>query len=107
MITQLESFKVIGISVRTTNENGQAAKDIPFLWNKFFEENRESFLDYINEKTVLVIQNTELLGQQLDKLFDKANEAFEKLSKDIQHAKPEELFLNQKQFLKLCQLVVQ
>ena len=50
-------------------------------------------LDYINEKTVLVIQNTELLGQQLDKLFDKAN-GFEKLSKDIQHAKPEELFLN-------------
>jgi predicted transcriptional regulator YdeE len=39
MITELESFKVIGISVRTTNENEQAAKDIPFLWNKFFEEN--------------------------------------------------------------------
>ncbi|MBL7937083.1 MAG: AraC family transcriptional regulator [Bacteroidia bacterium] len=39
MITQLESFKVIGISVRTTNENGQATKDIPFLWNKFFIEN--------------------------------------------------------------------
>ena len=62
--------------------------------NKLLQENRESFLDYINEKTVLVIQNTELLGQQLDKLFDKANEAFEKLSKDIQHAPPEELFLN-------------
>ncbi|WP_445721197.1 transcription-repair coupling factor [Flavobacterium sp.] len=64
------------------------------------QENRESFLDYINEKTVLILQNTELLGQQLDKLFDKANEAFDKLSKDIQHAPPEDLFLNQKQFLK-------
>jgi predicted transcriptional regulator YdeE len=39
MTTQLEPFKIIGISVRTTNENGQAMKDIPFLWNKFFEEN--------------------------------------------------------------------
>jgi predicted transcriptional regulator YdeE len=39
MTIQLESFKVIGISVRTTNENGQATKDIPFLWGKFFEEN--------------------------------------------------------------------
>ena len=38
-MTTIESFKVIGISVRTTNENGQAMKDIPFLWNKFFEEN--------------------------------------------------------------------
>ncbi len=39
MTTQLNSFKIIGISVRTSNENGQAGKDIPFLWNKFFEEN--------------------------------------------------------------------
>ena len=73
---------------------------IPNVENKLLQESRESFLDYSNEKTVLCIQNTELLGQQLDKLFDKANEAFEKLSKDIQHAPPEELFLNQKQFLK-------
>ncbi len=31
---KVEPFKVIGISVRTTNENGQAAKDIPVLWEK-------------------------------------------------------------------------
>jgi predicted transcriptional regulator YdeE len=42
MTTRLESFKVIGISVRTTNENRQATKDIPFLWKKFFEENISS-----------------------------------------------------------------
>lgn len=34
----LESFKVIGISVRTTNQNGQAGKDIPALWDKFMSE---------------------------------------------------------------------
>ncbi|MES2515209.1 MAG: GyrI-like domain-containing protein [Bacteroidota bacterium] len=39
MTTIKEPFKIIGISVRTTNENGQAIKDIPFLWNKFFTEN--------------------------------------------------------------------
>ena len=31
MTKQLESFKVIGIFVRTTNENGQAGKDILLL----------------------------------------------------------------------------
>lgn len=31
----IEPFKVIGISVRTTNENNQAAKDIGDLWNRF------------------------------------------------------------------------
>jgi len=38
MKTKVEAFNIIGISVRTTNENGQATKDIPFLWNKFFSE---------------------------------------------------------------------
>ena len=37
--SKTDAFKIIGISVRTTNENGQSSKDIPFLWNKFFEEN--------------------------------------------------------------------
>ncbi|NQX81087.1 MAG: effector binding domain-containing protein [Flavobacteriaceae bacterium] len=34
----VKAFKVIGISIRTTNENGQAAKDIGELWNRFFSE---------------------------------------------------------------------
>ncbi|WP_165734146.1 GyrI-like domain-containing protein [Polaribacter sp. 20A6] len=34
----VEAFKVIGISIRTTNENEQAAKDIGELWNKFISE---------------------------------------------------------------------
>ncbi|MGN7863379.1 GyrI-like domain-containing protein [Chryseobacterium sp. 22458] len=35
---KVEPFKVIGIAVRTTNENNQAAKDIPLLWEKFIRE---------------------------------------------------------------------
>ena len=36
---QKELFYVVGISVRTTNENQQAAKDIPALWQRFMAEN--------------------------------------------------------------------
>lgn len=36
---KIPSFNIIGISVRTTNENSQAAKDIPALWNRFMTEN--------------------------------------------------------------------
>ena len=35
----MKQFKIIGISVRTTNENNQAMKDIPTLWNKFLSGN--------------------------------------------------------------------
>nr|WP_199000151.1 GyrI-like domain-containing protein [Flavobacterium sp. ASV13] len=34
----IQKFNVIGISVRTTNENGQSGQDIPALWNKFMSE---------------------------------------------------------------------
>lgn len=34
----IEPFKVIGISVRTTNENNQAGKDITDLWRKFMND---------------------------------------------------------------------
>jgi predicted transcriptional regulator YdeE len=35
----IEKFCVIGISIRTTNNNGQSAKDIGELWVKFMSEN--------------------------------------------------------------------
>ena len=37
--TKLDSFNIIGIAVRTTNQNGQAAQDIYALWMKFMSEN--------------------------------------------------------------------
>lgn len=37
-IETIPTFHVIGISVRTTNENGQAMQDIPALWARFVEE---------------------------------------------------------------------
>lgn len=38
-IQKIDSFSVIGITIRTTNENNQAAQDIPALWQKFMSEN--------------------------------------------------------------------
>lgn len=38
MKTTIEKFYIIGISVRTTNEGGHAANDIPQLWNRFMSE---------------------------------------------------------------------
>jgi len=35
----MEPFKVMGIGVRTTNENNQATKEIAELWQRFMSEN--------------------------------------------------------------------
>ncbi len=34
----MNEFYIIGISVRTTNENNQVAKDVPALWERFMVE---------------------------------------------------------------------
>lgn len=34
----IETFYVVGIAVRTTNENERSGQDIPQLWNQFFTE---------------------------------------------------------------------
>ncbi len=52
---QIESFKVIGIRVRTTNENMQAAADIPKLWEQFTKGNILSKIPNKIEDTVYSI----------------------------------------------------
>ena len=40
----LESFKIVGIAVRTTNQNAKSAKDIMELWQRFYSENISSLI---------------------------------------------------------------
>lgn len=57
---KIEPFKVIGISVRTTNENGQAAQDIGQLWARFISENSmEKIPNKINHDIYSIYTNYE------------------------------------------------
>lgn len=97
---EVDSIRTFDVESQLSVEKQNKITIIPNLENKFIKENRESFLDYISDKTVLWIENTEILVAQLDKLFEKATETFDKLSKDIKHASPEQLFMNSQGFLK-------
>lgn len=48
IFTENEEIIIAGLSVRTTNENNQAAIDIPALWQQFMSGN---YLDIIPHKT--------------------------------------------------------
>jgi len=97
---EVDSIRTFDVATQLSVEQQNKITIIPNLENKFIKENRESFLDYISNKTILCIENTEFLTSQLDKLFSKAIETFDKLSKDVKHAAPEHLFLNQETFLR-------
>jgi predicted transcriptional regulator YdeE len=53
--TSVPSRNIIGIYVRTTNENGQSAVDIPQLWNKFLSENLSSKIPNKTSDTLFCI----------------------------------------------------
>ena len=97
---EVESIRSFDVATQLSIETQKKITIIPNVENKVFQENRESFLDYISEKTVIFIQNTEDFLSQLDKQFAKAEEAFAKLSQEIKRSTPDQLFLNQASFIK-------
>jgi transcription-repair coupling factor (superfamily II helicase) len=97
---EVDSIRSFDVETQLSIEKKNKITIIPNVENKFFQEDRESFLDYILSNTTLFIQNTEALLSKLDSLFAKAEEAFNKLTGEIKHLAPEQLFLNQKSFLK-------
>ncbi len=97
---EVDSIRSFDVETQLSIEKQKKITIIPNVENKFFRDKRESFLDYISEKTVLFIQNPELLFTQLDKLFTKASESFEKLESGVKHISPDELFLDRNSFLK-------
>ena len=97
---EVESIRSFDVETQLSVEKQKKINIIPNVENKFFAENRESFLDYINPRTNIFIHNTDGLFSKLDKMFEKAEVAFEKLNKEIKHSEPEMLYLNQASFIK-------
>lgn len=55
-----EAFYVVGISIRTTNENGQAMQDIPKLWQQFMSDNlKDKVTNRLEDSTYAVYTDYE------------------------------------------------
>jgi predicted transcriptional regulator YdeE len=56
----IQKFNVIGISIRTTNENGQSAKDLETLWGKFWgDEIQKQIPNKVNDDIYAVYTDYE------------------------------------------------
>ncbi len=91
---EVDSLRTFDVETQLSTDQIKKISIIPNVENKFLDEKRESFLKYIASKTVVFIKNSELLFSRIDKLFSKAEEAFETLSKEIKHDTPIESFCN-------------
>ncbi|MAU71631.1 MAG: transcription-repair coupling factor [Pseudozobellia sp.] len=94
----VDSIRTFDVESQLSTEKVEKITIIPNVANKLLEERRESFLQYIANETTVFIKNADFLFDRLDDLYKKAGEAFDKLSKEVKHAEPEELFLNSESF---------
>ena len=91
---EVDSIRTFDVETQLSTEQLKKINIIPNVANKFLDENRQSFLDYIASKTIVFAKDSELLFSRIDDFFGKAIEAFKGLSSELKHASPEELFCN-------------
>ena len=91
---EVDSIRTFDVETQLSIEQIKKISIIPNVANKLLQENRQSFLKYIAQKTVVCLKNTDLLFSRIDDFYDKAQDAFKTLSTDIKHAEPNELFCN-------------
>ena len=89
---EVDSIRTFDVETQLSKEKLKKVSIMPNVENKTLQENRESFLKYVSSKAVVFAKNVDLLSGRLDKLFDKAKDAFSELSKEIKHAEPSGLF---------------
>lgn len=91
---EVDSIRTFDIESQLSEEKLKKVSIIPNIENKTLQEKRQSFLKYISSNSNVFLKNEELLSGRLDLLFEKAQDAFNELSEEINHSKPEELFCN-------------
>ena len=89
---EIDSIRTFDVETQLSKEKVKKMAIMPNVENKNLQESRESFLKYISSETVIFAKNIDLISGKLDKFYTKAEEAFADVSKEIKHAKPEELF---------------
>ncbi|MDB4497018.1 transcription-repair coupling factor [Flavobacteriaceae bacterium] len=91
---EIDSIRTFDVETQLSKEKLRKASIMSNVENKTLQEKRESFLQYIASNTVIFLKNKDLLIGKLDKLFDRAESAFSELSKELNHARPTDLFCN-------------
>jgi transcription-repair coupling factor (superfamily II helicase) len=97
---EVESIRTFDVETQLSKEKVSKIAIIPNVQNKFLNETRESFLKYIAQNTLIFSSDLDLLFSRLDSFFEKAEEAFKKLSTETKHTTPKELFVDADLFKK-------
>jgi transcription-repair coupling factor (superfamily II helicase) len=71
---------------------------IPNVQTRLLQESRQSFLEFIQNDSVLWFQNFQLSSEKIEKAFDQAEDAYSKLDGVIPQLVPSELYIDKDNF---------
>ena len=97
---EVDSIRTFDVETQLSLNQIKKINIIPNVANKILDEKRQSFLNYIAQKTIIGLKNADLLFSRIDDFYTKAEEAFKKLSSDIKHVEPNELFCDSQELKK-------
>ena len=97
---EVESIRSFNINTQLSILEVKKLNIIANVENKDMVEERIPFMNYLDQNATVWIDDQGLCEGQLDKLYLKAYDAYENLSGEVKHLKPEELFINAKVFKK-------
>lgn len=90
----VESIRTFDVETQLSISKINKLSIIPNIENKTLQEKRDSFLNYISDKSVIFIKEPQFLTDKLDDLFTKAQETFKNLDGLLTQLQPDELFCN-------------
>lgn len=91
---EVDSIRTFDPSTQLSIETISKIQILPNVEDKMQMERRQSFLQFVHQKTWLWIEDEEQLLYRTERLFEMAEEAFQKLGGTVTRQSPQELFLS-------------
>lgn len=96
---EVESIRTFDVETQLSITTQTNIQILPNVENKTSAESRQTFLEFIPSHTIFWCPKVDQAFQQLEQQWVMAQQQWEKLSKEIQRAKPENLFCSGKQWI--------
>jgi len=91
---EIESIRNFDIETQLSENQLNKIDIVPNVSDKVLVHKRQNFLDFIKKQSLIFYKNEDLGKDILNKLYKKAIDSFDELKGEVEHLKPEDLFIN-------------
>lgn len=98
---EIDTIRTFDIETQLSIERVNQIEIVPNLAHGITQTARQNFLDFLSSDTHIILSNIDLIKDSLDKLWERANDIYDKShknSEEIKRAEPQELFINANDF---------